>query len=313
MNSRFFIFTLLLPLFCWAASSKVFELLPVEDELVDSIAISILQQNYAVAERQGARLFSINPQAGANFWALAKLANYNDLGDTNKVYEAKLLLDTLEFSKEEWEGLRLFQVGFIEGLLGNGMRAATRTRAAAKIFKPLDNSEAQAFYFIYAFYMEALSAWIPGVSDKRPEMLIELEKITHNSVRFGSVIGSATVWMYFGRKEYDKALNLVDALLKKSPQNPAFLQMRADMLFRLEEYDAAAEIYEKSATYYERKAPKSLRWWCAAGNLARIYQENDKKELSQRWIDHFSSPEFQKIKKWMPPSLMKDLKRRKLL
>lgn len=295
------------------SAQAAFELPDAQKKLVDSIAEHILHQRYGHAEKQGARLYAEHPEAGASFWALAKLSAYNDRGDTNKVYEAKMLLDSVSFTAADWEGLRLFQLGFVEGILGNGMSAGLKTRAAAKIFKNLESEEAQAFYFIYAYYTEALSAWIPGVSDKRPEMLHSLEQVAVKSRRFGAVIGTAAVWMHFGRKEYDKALQLVDKMLLTAPEHPIFMQMRADMLFRLEDYAGASQIYEASAQHYAQKAPHSLRWWCAAGNLARIYDEMGKKELSTQWSAHFTRSEFAAMSKWMPPSLMKDLKKRKLV
>ena len=91
------------------------------------------------------------------------------------------------------------------------------------------------------------------------------------------------------------------------------LQIKADMLYRLKRYDEAAVIYEQSAAEYMERTGKSIRYWCSVLNLIRIYHDagNETKAKEQRKM--LKDPEFEKQKKWMPESLMDDLKDRNLI
>jgi hypothetical protein len=91
------------------------------------------------------------------------------------------------------------------------------------------------------------------------------------------------------------------------------LQIKADMLYRLKRYDEAAKIYEQSAADYLKRTGKSIRYWCSVLNLIRIENDKGDKEKAAKWRKLLNDPEFDKQERWMPGSLMDDLKKRKLL
>jgi tetratricopeptide (TPR) repeat protein len=108
-------------------------------------------------------------------------------------------------------------------------------------------------------------------------------------------------------------LTLAERGLKRAPNHPVMLQIKADMLYRLERYDEAAAIYEKSAVDYLERTGKSIRYWCAVLNLIRIYHDAGDETKSAEQRKKLDDPDYQKLKKWMPSSLVDDLKDRKLI
>ena len=85
------------------------------------------------------------------------------------------------------------------------------------------------------------------------------------------------------------------------------------MLYRLKRYDEAAAIYEQSAANYLERTGKSIRYWCSVLNLIRIYHDagNSAKASEQR--KKLDDPDYKKLQKWMPESLMDDLTDRNLI
>ena len=109
------------------------------------------------------------------------------------------------------------------------------------------------------------------------------------------------------------AYYLAERGLKKAPNHPVMLQIKADMLYRLERYGEAAAIYEKSAADYLERTGKSIRYWCSVLNLIRIYHDAGDDTKSQEQREKLNDPDYQKLKKWMPGSLIDDLTDRKLI
>ena len=57
----------------------------------------------------------------------------------------------------------------------------------------------------------------------------------------------------------------------------------------------------------------SVRYFCAVGNLARIYLAAGDDEKAKMKAGKFNDPAYEKVEKWMPASLVKDLKKKNLL
>ena len=285
-----------------------------QDSLVRAISASTLRTDYARGLELSASLSKQDGAVACVFSAMVRVSRFDDLGDTVALRRAGTELEQCQ-ATGLWEALRLFELGYVHSVLGNSVKAALKTRDAAQHFKQSSEPEAQAFYAIYAYYMDQLTAglsWMPFVKDNRTGHLATLRQGAYGNSPYWPLFATPLTWMYYDRKEYGKALQLVDQMLSRSPGHPVFRQMRADMLFQLKRYKEAASLYEQSMDQYQRRAPHSLRYWCAVGNLARIYQAMGDKARSKAMADRLRSEPFKAQKRWMPSSLMDDLEERDL-
>ncbi|MCL2102394.1 MAG: hypothetical protein FWH22_11855, partial [Fibromonadales bacterium] len=76
-------------------------------------------------------------------------------------------------------------------------------------------------------------------------------------------------------------------------EHPVILQIKADMLFKLDQVDEAVAIYERSVALYAKRAPNSIRYWCAVLNLSKMTK-------NEVWKDKLQSQEYKRIKHWIP-------------
>ncbi len=270
-----------------------------------------LQTNYSEAYAAIQKIQDKNPGAACVIRGIVRLSEFDDTGDTLALFTAEKELSKCS-AEGSWDILREFELGYAHTAMGHSIKGALGTRKAAKKFEDAEDLDAQAFYAIYAYYVDDGLSFLPFVSDHREDYLKILEKSSDRSELFWALFATPLAWMYYDKQEYDKALDIVERSLAKAPRNPVFLQMKADMLYKLGRFAEAAKIYEKSASDYLTRTGKSVRYWCAVGNLARIYKEMGDNEKSLRNADLFKSPEYEKIETWMPASLVKDLKKKKL-
>ena len=154
---------------------------------------------------------------------------------------------------------------------------------------------------------------MPFKSDNREAYPATLDSASKKSERFWPLFLTPLIWMHYDKEDFSKGLKLAERGLAKAPGNPVMLQIKADMLYRLNRYDEAAGIYEKSAADYLKRTGASIRYWCSVLNLVRIYHDAGKKEKAAEWRAKLDSPKFRALKGWMPGSLMDDLEKRKLL
>lgn len=270
-----------------------------------------LQTNYSEAYAAIQKIQDKKPGAACVIRGIVRLSEFDDTGDTLALFTAEKELSKCS-AEGSWDILREFELGYAHTAMGHSIKGALGTRKAAKKFEDAEDLDAQAFYAIYAYYVDDGLSFLPFVSDHREDYLKILEKGADRSELFWALYATPLAWMYYDRQEYAKALEVVERSLAKSPKNPVFLQMKADMLYKLERFTEAAKIYERSASDYLNRTGKSVRYWCAIGNLARIYREMGNSEKSLQNADLFKSPEYKKIEKWMPASLVKDLKKKNL-
>lgn len=309
------VFVALLGFAAFAHSAPGLSLPPAEDSLARAISLATLRADYVRATTLALQLRARHAAAGCVFSAMVGVSRFDDLGDTVALRRASRELDTCK-ADGLWEALRLFELGYAHSVLGNPVQAALKTRGAALHFKQSPDTDAQAFYAIYAYYVDQLTAglsWMPFVSDKRVEHLAALRKGANSQSPYWALFSTPLAWIYYDRKEYSTALQVVDKMLLRSPGHPVFLQMRADMLFMLKRYPEAVAIYEQSVLLYKQRNGRCLRYWCAVGNLARIYHAMGKPEQAHNWAIQLSDPAFATIRRWMPSSLMDDLDERDLL
>lgn len=270
-----------------------------------------LQTNYPEAYREIGEIQKTDSGTACVIRGIVRLSEFDDAGDTLVLAKSEEELSRCS-ANGAWDILREFELGYARTSLGHSFKGALGTRKAAKKFEDSNDPDAQAFYAIYAYYVEDGLHFLPFISDNREEYLKILERESTRSELFWALFATPLAWMYYDRREYAKALDVVERALAKAPGNPVFLQMKADMLYKRGDFSRAAKIYAKSAEDYRNRTGKSIRYWCAIGNLARIHQDLGNSEKAIEYANLLKSPEYEKIEKWMPASLVKDLKRKKL-
>lgn len=277
------------------------------DDLSQRILANTLATHYPLAAAQADSLQALDAERGCFYRAMVRLSQFDDLGDTLVLAKAKQIVESCTPGQQFWESLRLFQLGFIQAENGSTMNAALTTRKAAKGFLEEGTLEARGFHSIYAYYLDGATAWIPFTTDRRPSLLKTLDSARLVSPTFWPLFSTSLAWMYFDRKEYQLALRVVEQALTRCPGHPVYFQMKGDMFFRLKRYEEAAAVYEQSLRDYSRRAHGSVRWWCAAGNLLRIYHAMGRQGQVKQGQQAFQSADFAKVRPRMPASLVKAL------
>ncbi len=282
------------------------------ENLVEKATAQTMALDYKAALNTAQALKAKNEGVGCVIESIVRVSMYDDLGDTTALYKAN---ESLEKCKAQglWQGLQMFELGFVQSETGHSIKGAMKTRSAAKLFEDSKELDPQAFYAIYAYYVDQSFSWLPFKSDNRSHYLSVLDSASKVSKRFWPLFLTPLVWMYYDKEDFKKGLELSERGLRKSPNHPVLLQIKADMLYRLKRYDDAARIYEQSAESYLKRTGKSIRYWCSALNLIRIYNDKGDQKAAQAWRDKLGDPAYKALEKWMPGSLMDDLKKRKLL
>ncbi len=237
------------------------------------------------------------------------ISRFDDLGDTLDMIRADQNLSECK-ARGLWETLRDFEKGFAQSALGNSIKGALGTRSAAKIFGESNDPDAQAFFAVYAYYVDQSFSWVPFFSDNREEYIRVLRERSLRSELFAPLFATSLVWIYYDRGEFQNALALADQFLSRYPEHPVFLQIRADMLYALKNYEAAAAIYEKSAADYLKRSGYSIRYWCAVMNLILIYGDMGNTEKREAWQKKLNHESFRSLKRWLPASLLQSLKKK---
>ena len=303
--------SLLLATLCFAESLSL--ALPDSlENLVEKATAQTMALDYKAALNTAQSLKTKDEGAGCVIESIVRISMYDDLSDTAALFKAG---ESLEKCKAQglWQGLQMFELGFVQSETGHSIKGAMKTRSAAKMFEDSKELDPQAFYAIYAYYVDQSFSWLPFKSDNRSRYLTVLDSASKVSKRFWPLFLAPLIWMHYDKEDFETGLKLSERGLKKAPAHPVMLQIKADMLYRLKRYDEAAKIYEQSAESYLKRTGKSIRYWCSVLNLIRIYNDKGDQKAAQAWRDKLSNPAYKALEKWMPGSLMDDLKKRKLL
>ncbi len=294
------------------ADELSFALSPAQNELAEKVTQKTMELNYVEAFNLARKLRLENDGVGCVFQNIIRVSMYDDKGDTTSL---KVAAKNLETCKAEglWDALRNFEIGYVLTETGHSVKGAMQTRSAASQFEDAKDYESKAFYAIYAYYVDNSFGWLPFKSDNRETYLKILDSGSLRSTKFWPLFLTPLIWMHYDRKDYKTGLSLAERGLKKAPDHPVMLQIKADMLYRLKRYDEAASIYEKSAADYLERTGKSIRYWCSVLNLIRIYHDAGDEAKSAEQRKKLDDPDYQKLKKWMPGSLVDDLTDRKLI
>lgn len=311
MLKRFIVPLLMVAGFSFADEHS-FALSPAQNELAEKITQKTMELNYVEAFNLARKLRLENDGVGCVFQNIIRVSMYDDKGDTTSL---KVAAKNLETCKTEglWDALRNFEIGYVLTETGHSVQGAMQTRSAANQFEDAKDFESKAFYSIYAYYVDNSFGWLPFKSDNREAYLKILDSGSLRSARFWPLFLTPLIWMHYDRKDFKTGLSLAERGLKKAPNHPVMLQIKADMLYRLNRYDEAAAIYEKSAADYLERTGKTIRYWCSILNLIRIYHDAGDETKADEQRKKLNDPDYQKQKKWMPGSLLDDLNDRKLI
>ncbi|MBP5768057.1 MAG: hypothetical protein J6W51_02965 [Fibrobacter sp.] len=271
-----------------------------------------MELDYVEAFNLARKLRLENDGVGCLFQNIIRVSLYDDKGDTASLKSAA---KNLESCKTEglWDALRNYEIGYVLLETGHEVKGAMQTRSAANLFEESSELEAQAFYAVYAYFVDDSFGWLPFKSDNRDAYLKTLNEASLKSKRFWPLFLTPLIWIYYDRKDYQKGLELAELGLKKAPNHPIMFQIKADMLYRLKRYGEAAAAYEKSAADYLARTGKSIRYWCSVLNLIRIYHDAGNEAKADEQRNKLKDTEYEKLEKWMPSSLMDDLKDRNLI
>ena len=294
------------------ADGPSFALSPSQNALAEQITQKTMELDYVEAFNLARKLRLENDGVGCLFQNIIRVSLYDDKGDTASLKSAA---KNLESCKTEglWDALRNYEIGYVLLETGHEVKGAMQTRSAAKLFEESSELEAQAFYAVYAYFVDNSLGWLPFKSDNREAYLKTLKEASLKSKRFWPLFLTPLIWIYYDRKDFQKGLELAERGLKNAPNHPIMLQIKADMLYRLKRYDEATAIYEQSAANYLERTGKSIRYWCSVLNLIRIYHDAGNSAKADEQRKKLDDPEYKKQKKWMPESLMDDLNDRNLI
>jgi tetratricopeptide (TPR) repeat protein len=250
-----------------------------------SSAKDILENIYKAEYKEAFdKISSQNDSIGCVLEGIAFVSRFDDLGDTLDLDSALLVLKNCK-TGDFWEPLRRYEISLINSILGNTFKSILEARSAALIFEKLGDLDSKAFYAIYAYYNPFASY-----------NLEDLKNGFENSRLFSPVFGNTLIWILYDKKKYAEALDITNILLERYPKHPVILQTKADMLFKLGMVQEAAYIYKDSEALYAKRAPGSIRYWCAVANLAKITGDNF-------WKEKLKSTEYKRIKHWMPDGI----------
>jgi len=209
------------------------------------------------------------------------VSRFDDLGDTLDLDSALFVLKNCK-TDAFWEPVRRYEISLINSILGNTIKSIIEVRSAAMIFAERLDTDSKAFYAIYAYYAPFTKF-----------NLSDLKTGFEQSKMFSPVFGNSLIWILYEEKKYAEALSIANALLERYPMHPVILQTKADMLFKAGNAEEAVSIYKHSEALYAKRAPNSIRYWCAVANLAKMTNE-------PLWKEKLQSREYKRIRHWMP-------------
>ena len=297
---------------CFADEPLTLSLPKEQAELWSKATSATMALRYGDAFEISKQLRSRNEGAGCVLENVVRISVYDDKGDTASLIKAGTLLESCK-TEGLWDALRRFEIGYVQGETGHSVKGAMTTRSAAKAFEESRELEARAFFAIYAYYIDKSFSWVPFKSDNRELYLATLDSASQKSERFWPLFLTPLIWMHYDKEDFTTGLKLAERGLKRAPNHPVMLQIKADMLYRLKKYDEAAGIYERSAADYLKRTGMSIRYWCSVLNLIRIYSDKGDRAKAEQWRKTLDDPKYNELKAWMPGSLMDDLKKRKLI
>jgi len=254
--------------------------------------------------------------------AVVGMSRFADLHETASLERARKALDEslsrLEKGKSAHErylyAIALSQDSYLASLEGRNLTAAFSGRKAANLCQELlaqgyDSPDLKGIVGGYLFWKaQSLGAMRFAMGgDTRDKGIEWTRQAASVEGPFQEAYRTSLMWIRFERKEFAQGLALARAGLAASPGNRIYRQAEGDMLFRLGRLPEALETYRASWTEYVGLEQLPANRLSAAGNLARIHEAAGRSDSARAWLDTLDAPRYLAVRKWLPPSLVKEL------
>lgn len=254
--------------------------------------------------------------------ATLALGEFEDLHPPERLSRAELLLKQAgealageTSTKGRWLAmLEQSQRSYLHALRGEELQATISGRRAASLAKDLLDDGVEdpdvlgvlgGYQFWKAQTLGPLRSLLGG--DTRLAGLSSTAKAAASRSPLREVWRTSLLWIRFERREYPLALEVVRQGLAECPGNRSYLQAEGDILFRMGRLDEALERYRRSWKEYEGLETVPVNRQSAAGNLARIHFSAGRRDSAKAWLDTLDAPRYQSAKRWLPPSLVREL------
>jgi tetratricopeptide (TPR) repeat protein len=215
------------------------------DNLIRSGVDCLLNNKYEVAGYKFSELNRLFPKLplGKIYMAVNEIAKSVELSqkfDENKIErlleDAKELSDSLYKKNKSDLWTNYFMAlskgydAYYKGMRGNYLSAITNGISSLSYYEKcleIDSSFYDSYIALGTFYYWKSAktkslTWLPFVSDDRPLGKKLLEK-SINKNTYGRFLGAySLVWIYIENKEFSKAINLCNEVLKEYPNNRMF-------------------------------------------------------------------------------------------
>ncbi|QQS05551.1 MAG: hypothetical protein IPK50_01345 [Fibrobacterota bacterium] len=281
-----------------------------------------LSGHYAQADSVATALERTLRREGSLLHATVDLTAFSDLHESARLESARARLSSLDKELSDPKSARerffavlvLSQQSYLATLESSSLSAALSGRKAATLAQDLvdegyQNSELQGILGGYWFWKAQTLGALAGAfgGDTRDKGLDWTTRAASSHSPYREVFRTSLLWMRFERKEYAAALGVVQAARATLPENRLLRQAEGDILFRQNRFAEALETYRTSFLEYRGLEPLPANRLAAAGNLARIHEAMGHADSARSWIDTVDAPRYAKVRKWLPPSLVREL------
>lgn len=254
--------------------------------------------------------------------AVAGLSRFADLHDPAALERARSALsDALERLDGRTAPRERFllslvysQDSYLASLEGRNLTSAYSGRKAANLCQALqsegfDTPDLKGIVGGYMFWKaQSLGPLRFAMGGDTRDMGLEWTRSAAASLSpFQEAYRTSLMWIYFERKEYAQGLAMARTGLAFCPGNRLYRQAEGDMLFRLGRFQEALEVYRSSWREYVGLETIPANRLAAAGNLARIHIQLGHADSAKAWLDTLDADRYKTAKKWLPPSLIREL------
>lgn len=304
----------------FAQTPQPMVLTPQLDSVVREVLELNRQQRYQEVIR---RLASEEEPILKLFRAMNLMAQYDEYTTSHSLNQSIAVLETLmetfkaSHSQEDypfWRGFAQLQRGFAYELQGESVNSALLIREGALQLSKLDgNSDAQALYAIYQYYLGGLTSKLPWVDDRRAEHLQVIEKSIYQSKYFSDLYRTTAIWIHYDLGNYEQGLKLARSFLKRYPKHRIYRTIEGDMLRKLKRYQESLNVYQSvHDDYHSGSMSKGVRALSALGNIVLL--KHYLKQLDADDLDHRNFlGRLPLLRDKMPESLLDELQKQDLI
>jgi len=255
--------------------------------------------------------------------ATLALGEFADIHEPERLARAEVLLSQADNALEgdtSAKGrylamLALSQESYLLSLQGHDLKATLRGREAAAVAQELheakiDDPDVLGVLGSYLFWKAQVLGPLRSAfgGDTRATGLAYTERAVASTSPLREIWRTSLLWIRFERKEYALSLKVVRDGLAACPGNRLYRQAEGDVLFRMGRLDEALDRYRASWDEYAGLEAVPVNRQSAAGNLARIHCAAGRMDSARAWIDTLDARRYETARRWLPPSLVRELK-----